>query len=107
VTPPLTFPVTDQEEYQAWLAAHHPSPAELAAERAAAATLPLRPLISVVVPVFDPPERFLREALDSVLDQTYDRFELCLVDDGSSSPAVREGLDEYAARDGRVSLTRH
>ena len=108
VTPSLTFPVADQEEYQAWLAVHHPSPAELAAERAAATTLPLRPLISVVVPVFDSAGAFsARGAQVRYLDETYDRFELCLVDDGSRSPTVREVLDECAARDGRVRLRRH
>ena len=108
VTPSLTFPIADQEEYQAWLAVHHPSPAELAAERAAATTLPLRPLISVVVPVFDSAGAFsARGAQVRYLDQTYDRFELCLVDDGSRSPTVREVLDECAARDGRVRLRRH
>lgn len=54
------------------------------------------PAISLVLPVYNG-ERYLREALDSILAQTYTDFELIAVDDRStdSSPAI---LREYAAR---------
>ena len=63
-----------------------------------------RPLISVVVPVFDAPERHLRAALDSVLHQFYPNWELCIADDASTAPHVAPVLSEYAARDRRVSV---
>jgi O-antigen biosynthesis protein len=63
-----------------------------------------RPLISLVVPVFDPPEEVLREMLESVLAQSYLDWELCVVDGGSKSPWVAPVLQEYAARDPRVRV---
>ena len=70
------------------------------------ARLTSRPLVSIVMPVFDTPERYLREAIDSVLDQVYDNWELCAVDDCSTSAWVPKVLEEYAARDQRIRVTR-
>ena len=60
------------------------------------------PEISVLMPVFNA-EKYLREALDSILQQTYQDFEFVIVDDGStdSSPEI---LLRYAARDNRIHL---
>lgn len=65
------------------------------------------PLVSVLLPVYDPPEPFLRRALDSVLNQIYSNWELCIVDDCSQGESVAKILDEYAARDTRVRIVRH
>ncbi len=54
------------------------------------------PLISIVIPVFNTPSRFLRAAVDSVVSQLYDHWELCLVDDASDH---QETLDCLAALD--------
>ena len=60
------------------------------------------PTISVIVPVYNT-EQYLRRCIDSVLAQTYQDFELLLIDDGSkdSSGAI---CDEYAAQDARVRV---
>ncbi len=54
------------------------------------------PMISVVVPVYDTPALTLRAALDSVLNQLYPSWELCLCDDASPSAETRAVLQEYA-----------
>ena len=63
-----------------------------------------KPLISVIVPVYNT-ERYLPECLDSLLAQTYQNFELLLVDDGSPDRCW-EILQQYAARDARVRIFR-
>lgn len=63
-----------------------------------------RPLFSIILPTYNPPEAHLRACLDSVLDQTYPHWELCVADDASSKPHVRQILSEYAARDSRIRL---
>jgi hypothetical protein len=62
------------------------------------------PLISVVMPVFNTPERYLREALASVVDQLYPHWELCVADDASTAPHVAAVLAEHAARDARIKI---
>ena len=74
------------------------------AERLAALTR--RPLVSVLMPVFDTPERYLREAIDSVRSQLYGDWELCAVDDCSTAAWVPKVLEEYAARDARIRVVR-
>ena len=63
-----------------------------------------RPLISVVMPVFNPPVHFLREAVDSVQNQAYPHWELCIADDASSDPQIRDYLNQLATQDKRVKL---
>ena len=65
-----------------------------------------RPLLSVLVPVHDPPLHMLREAVESVRVQTSDDWELCLVDDGSRDVQVIEALRAYAETDPRIRLQR-
>ncbi len=77
-------------------------------ERRMRRLLPLmarRPLISVIVPAYDTQEPHLRAAVDSVRAQVYPDWELCIADDGSSDPRVRDILAEYAALDSRIKLT--
>jgi GT2 family glycosyltransferase len=58
--------------------------------------------LSIVMPVYETRADWLREALDSVLAQWCDAWELICIDDGSRLPHVREILADYAARDPRV-----
>jgi predicted SAM-dependent methyltransferase len=64
------------------------------------------PTISVLCPVHDPPPAILAEAIDSVLGQTYDRWELILSDDGSRDPRIVDELQRRADTDTRIRLTR-
>ncbi len=100
--PPAVEPV----DYESWLRRHAPAPAELARLRARVGALPARPLVSVLTPVHDVDEPWLCRCIDSVRAQLYDRWELCLVDDGSTRPHVARVLAAYAARDPRIRVER-
>lgn len=63
------------------------------------------PTISIVMPVYQTPERWLRATVESVLNQLYPFWELCIVDDASPSPHMLELLQEFAARDRRIRVT--
>ncbi|MCZ2126850.1 MAG: glycosyltransferase [Anaerolineales bacterium] len=63
------------------------------------------PLISVILPVYNPPIKFLDEAIKSVRQQTYPHWELCIADDASSDPAVRELIIKHAKEDSRIRYT--
>jgi O-antigen biosynthesis protein len=64
------------------------------------------PLISILMPVFDPDPEHLRAAIRSVEDQVYPLWELCIADDASTAPAVIDILREAATREQRVKLLR-
>ena len=59
-------------------------------------------LISVIIPVYNV-EEYLRECVDSVLKQTYESFEVILVDDGSTDTSG-DICDEYAGKDTRIKV---
>lgn len=62
------------------------------------------PVISVILPVFNTPEGYLREAIDSVRSQLYPHWELCIVDDCSTEPHVREIVEAYEQLDRRIKV---
>lgn len=87
----------DDAAYQAWIAAEEPL------GLAPLADADTGPLVSVIVPAFNTPERYLTAMVDSVLAQTYRRWELCLVD-GSTSAERSKAIAGQAGRDGRIRL---
>lgn len=91
--------------YEQWMEAHLLTPSDLEHQRQCASEFHYRPLISLLTPVYNTPLPVLREAIESVLNQSYDHWELCLADGASQDPAVREVLREYAARDPRIKFT--
>lgn len=77
-------------------------PDEETRKRQREAVFAKRVKISILVPLFNTPENFLREMLDSVLNQTYENWELCLADGSDDAhKSVGEVCQEYAKEDGR------
>lgn len=62
------------------------------------------PLISIVMPVYNTPEVWLCQTIDSVLDQIYPHWELFIVDDASPQAYVKKILDEYQQKDSRIKI---
>jgi len=71
---------------------------------AATSRLAYQPLLSVLMPVYNSDERWLRAAIESVQNQIYSNWELCIADDHSSDPRVSAVLREIAAGDRRLKL---
>jgi GT2 family glycosyltransferase len=92
------------QQYQGWLKANGLGPERRAAVSAGVAALAERPLVSLLMPVYDVEERWLRKAVGSVSAQMYPHWELCAVDDASPSPHVRAVLAELAAADPRIRV---
>lgn len=92
-------------EYAAWLERYGTSaPSELARLASEARSWTDAPVISLIMPVFNPRPSFLQAALDSVLAQCYPHWQLCIADDASTDPCVKDMLKEYAARDARIEV---
>lgn len=94
-----------ERDYARWLESYGtPTQADLNKLAAKITEFAERPLISILLPVYNVEEKWLRSCLDSVLHQIYPHWELCIADDCSRSPHIRAVLDEYAARDSRVKV---
>ena len=59
-------------------------------------------MIDVIIPIYNT-EKYLCRCLDSILEQTFQDFELILIDDGSTDASGRI-CDEYADRDSRITV---
>jgi len=64
------------------------------------------PKISVVIPVYNTPLKWLYPCIHSVLDQWYERFEVVIYDDGSSSSDTLNALDKIQSLDDRIILVK-
>lgn len=91
------------ENYNRWLAQHLPSHYELEVQRKTAKDFGYKPLISIIVPVYNPPKEFFDKMIESVFSQTYTNWELVLVDDASTYDWVKARIKEVEASDERVT----
>lgn len=92
-------------EYQAWIFQHSfITLNEWRELRAISKSWKYPPLISVITPVYNTPAFYLKECLESVQLQAYPFWEMCLVDDGSTSQETLEILDSYSKLDKRFKI---
>jgi GT2 family glycosyltransferase len=94
---PATAPIVG-ESYQEWLDAHEPPTSIYSHLRERSKDFELQPKVSILMPTYNTPEKWLRKALDSVIDQVYMNWEICIADDCSTKAEVKLVLDDYAAR---------
>ena len=63
------------------------------------------PLISIVMPTYNTPRRYLIDAVESVLRQSYANWQLCIIDDGSSDEGCLDLIQAYIGQDNRIKAT--
>ncbi len=68
--------------------------------------LSYEPLISILIPVYNINREYLSTCLDSILNQTYPNFEVCIADDCSDNPETIKTLQEYEKKDHRIKVVR-
>ncbi|WP_156915720.1 glycosyltransferase [Desulfatirhabdium butyrativorans] len=93
-----------QADYEAWMATRRLSDDRRNEIRRQIAAMPVKPKISVIVPVYEVDGIWLEKAIQSVVDQVYDNWELCLADDASPSGHIREILQKWADREPRIRV---
>ncbi len=86
----------DQERYLEWLDSHNESEKKV--------DFKYKPLISIVVPVYNVEASILKECIESVLMQSYSNFELCLADDCSTKKETVTCLKKYEKKDKRIKV---
>lgn len=88
-TPQEKFNLEENENYQKWIEKYEPKYDELEKQRET--TFEYMPKISIVVPMYNTPEKYFKELLESITEQTYENWELCLAD---GSPEKAEYLED-------------
>lgn len=102
--PSENMPQDLNAQYRVWLQQNQLTSLEIARMKAIAKTFSYTPRISIVTPVYNTDEAWLRKAIESVRAQIYPHWELCLVNDASTKPHVGPILDEYASTDSRARV---
>jgi GT2 family glycosyltransferase len=95
-----------QALYQLWIERNSLTDEDIARIRAEMAGFASLPKISIVTPVYNTEPQWLRKCIESVRNQLYPNWELCLADDASTEPWVGRILKDYANRDKRIRVTR-
>ena len=63
-----------------------------------------KPKKSIIMPVYNVDKIWLQKAIDSVINQLYENWELCIADDGSTERHIRETLERYSRKDKRIKV---
>lgn len=87
-------------DYAEWWKLTKPTDEDLAAQREY--KFKINPKFSIVIPVYKTPEKYLREMIDSIIDQTYENWELCIADGSPAGQSVERVLKKYAEKDKRI-----
>ena len=92
--------IDDDYDYAEWWNLTKPSEEEL--EEQKKKKFDYMPKFSIVIPVYKTPEKFLKEMLDSIVEQTYANWELCIADGSPAGESVENVLKKYAEKDARI-----
>ncbi len=90
--------------YQQWMARQRWSPAQIARARQEIAEWEFRPKFSVILPVYNVEEQWLKKAIESVIYQIYPDWELCIADDASTASHIKPLLTYYSNLDSRIKV---
>ena len=96
---------TREIPYQKWITRHLPGKAELEKQRRT--KFSYSPKISIVVPLYKTPEKYLRRLVESIQQQTYTNWELCLSDGSGDNSPIAGILKEISAKDKRIKIISH
>lgn len=92
------------EQYQLYIEKNTLTSRELSRMMTEQEQFDYKPVISIVMPVYNVAEEYLVKAIASVKQQSYSRWELCLCDDASTMPYIRPLLQKYAKEDPRIRV---
>ena len=96
------IPSKFEKDYQKWMKIHFPTQSALNEFKKEAENFTFQPVFSVVLPVYNTPIEYLKTAIDSVINQTYPHWELCISDDCSPDQALRDFIVEMSHTDKRI-----
>jgi len=104
--PSGSMPPSQPVSYKDWLQWKEPGLywREDEIESRRTSSLSYLPLVSIILPTYNTPHYFLKRCLESVMEQRYSNWQLCITDDRSSDESVFAALQDYALREPRIHL---
>ncbi len=90
--------------YSDWIVQNEPTAADLLRQESQAESFQYSPRISIVTPVFIVSPEILKCTIQSVIDQTYGNWELCIADGNSKDPEIKTLLTRATASDSRIKV---
>jgi len=96
--------VAADEKYRRWFAQHQATDVHAGVGGVSAATQPNGPLVSLVLPVYQPNPAWLRTAVDSVRRQTYPNWQLLVASDGDPGAEILAYLQSLPSEDSRIQF---
>ncbi|KYC39085.1 glycosyltransferase [Scytonema hofmannii PCC 7110] len=100
----IAFSLKVRSDYQKWVARNRLTKQDIAAAKEQIDGWLIHPKFSVIMPVYNVEADWLKKAIESVQNQIYPYWELCIADDASTKPHIRRVLDEYSQRDSRLKV---
>ena len=93
----------DKNIYESWISKNEPDATTLKWQIKLATEFRVRPRISIITPVYNPLKSAFIEMIESVINQTYDNWELCIAD-ASTDMYVRDIIEKYIKKYGRIKV---
>lgn len=105
IRPDLASPAVDRNDYAEWIRRYdtltHNDREKI---RSTIVNFQKKPLISIIMPVYNPKPEWLIEAIESVCKQIYPHWELCIADDASTDKRIHSILERYAREEKRIKV---
>lgn len=99
-----TYLINSGDPYQQWMMRNFPREAEFREYKRNCEAFSYKPLVSILLPVYNPPEEIFKHTLNSVIGQIYENWELCIADDCSTNKNIKSIIEEYRKNDFRIKV---
>lgn len=108
---PITMPLPlgeligqNNEDYELWISENTLTEADIIKAKKDIAAMPYKPVFSILVPIYNTDPEYLLPMIESVRNQIYPHWQLCLVDDCSPKTYLKHILEHEALQDDRISI---
>ncbi|MGO5051967.1 glycosyltransferase family 2 protein [Lachnospiraceae bacterium LCP25S3_G4] len=92
----------DKVDYQSWILEKLPTKQEL--KKQSEKEFNYQPIFSIVVPLYETPLHYLEQMIESVMVQSYSKWELCLSDGSGFDSPIKDVLKRYTNLDNRIKV---
>lgn len=93
-----------ESPYEQYILENNPTNQKRKAAEKAIRMFEYKPVISIIMPVFNVDLELLKKAVNSVQKQWYKKWELCIADDASTDPKIKEMLETFSQSDSRIKV---